>query len=313
MSSAPQPLRVAVIGGGIGGLFAALCIHHHCKDQPIKIDIYEQAAEFKEIGAGVGLAYNSAKLIHYVGLGDQLNSIAGFRCGVWIAFRRYDNGGEILTMPVDDTKTVRQAPVARSELLDLFRHAIEDRNAAGLHTNKKCLRVEDNGDTVTMHFGDSTTATADLVVACDGIHSHVRNQFIDDKPKYSGQIAYRAVVPTSEIEKDWPLSTYSAMWCAKNKHFLTFPISSNKSLNIVAFANAKGKDAEQTAESWTSVCDRKEVEDDYAAFEPTVQRLISRMPEKPGKWRINDREPLDRWHYFNGKVILLGDAAHASK
>ena len=313
MAASGERFRVAIIGGGIGGLFAALAIHHNCKDLPIEVHVYEQASEFKEIGAGVGLAVNSARMVHNVGLGDKLNSIAGYRSGFWIDFRRFDNGESIIAIPTDDTKKIRQAPCARSDLLDLFRHAIEERKAATLHTSKKFSSVEDNGDHVTIRFADSTSVTANVIVGCDGIHSNVRNQFIDDKPVYSGQIAYRATIPMTQIEDWWPYKTYSMMWCGKHKHFLTFPISCNRTLNIVAFANASGKDAEKVAESWVSTCDRKDVEEDYARFEPNVQKLISLMPEQPSKWRINDREPLDKWSYMGGKVVLLGDAAHASK
>lgn len=314
MAAASERFRVAIIGGGIGGLFAALAIHHNCKDLPVDIDVYEQASEFKEVGAGVGLAINSARMVHNIGLGDKLNAISGFRSGVWIDFRRFDNGESIISIPADDTKAVRQASCARTDLLELFRHAIEERKAAKLHTKKKFSRVEDNGDRhVTVYFADSTSVPANAVLACDGIHSSVRSQFVDDRPVYSGQIAYRATIPTAELEGWWPFGTYSIMWCGKHKHFLTYPISCNRTLNVVAFANASGKDAEMVAESWTSTCDRAEVEADYRLFEPTVQRLISLMPNQPSKWRINDREPLDRWSYMGGKVILLGDAAHASE
>lgn len=296
----------------------------------MEIDVYEQASEFKEIGAGVGLGINAARLVHKVGIGEELNKIAGKRDGIWITFRRFDNSEDIVTVPLDDKQTIRQAPVARSDILDLLRHTIEDRKAATLHTKKQCKRVEvcpstlpfpnppipdriqDHGDSVTIHFADSTTATANLVVACDGIHSNVRNQFVQDKPIYSGQIAYRATIPISQI-KDWNFPSYSVAWCAKHKHMLVFPITQNKVLNVVAFVTAGEDKVQDVVESWTSVCDRKDVEKDFEGFDAPVQQIISLMPEKPSKWRLNDREPLNQWSYFDGKVILLGDAAHASK
>ncbi|KAK8192689.1 hypothetical protein M8818_007861 [Zalaria obscura] len=305
-----QPLKIAIIGGGIGGLFATLCIRHHAQGRPVEIDVYEQASEFKEIGAGVGLGINAARLVHKVGIGEELNKIAGKRDGIWITFRRFDNSEDIVTVPLDDKQTIRQAPVARSDILDLLRHTIEDRKAATLHTKKQCKRVEDHGDSVTIHFADSTTATANLVVACDGIHSNVRNQFVQDKPIYSGQIAYRATIPISQI-KDWNFPSYSVAWCAKHKHMLVFPITQNKVLNVVAFVTAGEDKVQDVVESWTSVCDRKDVEKDFEGFDAPVQQIISLMPEKPSKWRLNDREPLNQWSYFDGKVILLGDAAHA--
>lgn len=138
------PFRIAIIGGGIGGLFCALCVHHHCAavNAKIQIDVYEQASQYKEIGAGVGIGINAARLIHKIGLGEKLNAIAGHRTGIWISFRRFDNSEEILTLPVDDSQAVRQAPCARTEFLDLLKDAVEERNAATLHTKKGCMRVE---------------------------------------------------------------------------------------------------------------------------------------------------------------------------
>lgn len=139
-----SPFKVAIVGGGIGGLFCALSIHHHCSSTGanVQIDVYEQASQYKEIGAGVGIGINAARLIHKLGIGDRLNSIAGHRSGVWITFRRYDNSDEIVTLPVNDNQTIRQAPCARTDFLDLLRETIEDRKAANLHTNKACRRVD---------------------------------------------------------------------------------------------------------------------------------------------------------------------------
>ena len=142
--STEEPFKIAVIGGGIGGLSCALFVHHHCKNigTNIKVDVYEQASQYKEIGAGVGLGINATRLIHKIGIGDKLNDIAGHRTGVWISFRRYDNSEEVVTIPVSDTQKVRQAPAARTDLLDLLRESVEEREAATLHVKKACQRVE---------------------------------------------------------------------------------------------------------------------------------------------------------------------------
>lgn len=134
-----KPFVIAVIGGGIGGLFAALSLNHHCAAYGnIEINVYEQAAQYKEIGAGIGIGVNAARLLHKLGLGEATNSIAGDRNGVWISFRRWDDGGDIVTVPVDDKKPIRQLPVHRSEFLDLLVNAVREREAAALYTNKRC-------------------------------------------------------------------------------------------------------------------------------------------------------------------------------
>jgi salicylate hydroxylase len=143
-----EPFRIAIVGGGIGGLFCALAVHHHCTNAGanIKIDVYEQASQYKEIGAGVGLGINAARLMHKLGIGDKLNDIAGHRTGVWISFRRFDNSEEVVTIPVNDTQKVRQAPAARTDLLDLLRESVEERGAATLHVKKACQRAEVSKD-----------------------------------------------------------------------------------------------------------------------------------------------------------------------
>ena len=143
-SKTAKPFKIAIIGGGIGGLFAALSLHHHCKTNNITIHVYEQTAQYSEIGAGVGIGVNAAKLLHRIGLGDAMNDIAGDRKGVWFSFRRYDNGADIVTVPSpsNDRQKIRQLPVHRAEFLQVLLNAVMEREAATLHTEKICTRVE---------------------------------------------------------------------------------------------------------------------------------------------------------------------------
>lgn len=139
-----EPFNIAIIGGGIGGLFAALSIHHHCKEDNTTIQVYEQASQYSEIGAGVGIGVNAAKLLNRIGVGDAANNIAGDRKGVWFSFRRYDNGAEIVTVPSpsNDQQKIRQLPVHRAEFLEVLLDAVKERKAATLHTKKICRKVE---------------------------------------------------------------------------------------------------------------------------------------------------------------------------
>ena len=310
-SKSSAPFRIAIVGGGLGGLITALCINHHVRDVPIEIDVYEQAAQYKEIGAGIGLGPNANVLFHKIGIGHQINSIAGTRSGIWITFRRFDTSEEVFTVkPVTESDTNRNTPCARSELLDVLVDNIRKRNAATLHTDKCCINLEDHGESVVLKFKDGSTAEANLVVACDGIHSNIRALFATDKPVYSGIIAYRGVIPVSTLPP-WPFPSYSVLWMAKGAHFLVFTISGNRSLNIVAFVTKAESQVEDLRESWTSTCPKAELEKDFEGFDEYVQQIIRQMPDPASKWKINYREPLDQWVHMNGKVAIVGDAAHS--
>lgn len=143
------PFRIAIIGGAIGGLSTALFLDNLLRATPshrVEIDVYEQASEYREIGAGVGIAINAAKLLHTVpGVGAAMNSIHGGRVpGSWFTFVRGDNGKEIVHIegPGNMTDEVRSCAMARNEFLDVLLGALRERKAARLHTKKKCVGVK---------------------------------------------------------------------------------------------------------------------------------------------------------------------------
>lgn len=306
--------RVAVVGGGIGGLFCVLAIQHHCSKAgfPVQIDVYEQAREYKEIGNGIGLGLNAARLIYKLGIGSQLREVSAERSGFWFSFRRYDNSEVLVSVALPDRPgEVREASCSRHDVLELLKRTVEERQAATLHTQKACVRAEEQGESVAVHFQDGSIAIADLVIGADGIHSVLRNQFSEDNPMNSGRVAYRAVVPIDSLG-DSSFTHGFDIWVAKDRHLITYPIThGGKYLNIGAFVT-KGKSAVAgVKESWTSRCDRKEVEEEFTDFDEPVRRIISAMGDRPGKWLLNDRNPLARWNFLSGRVVLLGDAAHA--
>lgn len=140
----PKDFTVAIIGGGIGGLSCALSLAHHCPG--IRIDVYEQAPEYTEIGAGVGIAVNAAKILHRLGVGKEANAISGERNNIHRTLRRWDNGEEIVTIGAEfEEGEVRQLSVHRAELLDIMYRAIKERAIATLHTNKRCVHIRVSG------------------------------------------------------------------------------------------------------------------------------------------------------------------------
>jgi salicylate hydroxylase len=131
--------KVAIIGGGIGGLTCALSLAQQCPG--IKIDVYEQSAQYTEIGAGVGIGVNAGKILHRLGLGSAANAISGERNKIHRSLRRWDNGGEIVTVEAFDKDEIKQLSVHRAELLNILFEAIRERGIATLHNNKRSVKV----------------------------------------------------------------------------------------------------------------------------------------------------------------------------
>jgi salicylate hydroxylase len=140
MSTPSKSLRIAIVGGGLGGLMAALCVHSFCGSTAVKIDVYEQASEYKEIGAGVSLGRNTLRVIKQIGLYEQTYAMAG-KTDSWLSARRYDTGEETVRIRADGDEP-SHLPVHRAEFLALLVQTIKERAAATLHPNKKCLTIE---------------------------------------------------------------------------------------------------------------------------------------------------------------------------
>ncbi|OIW23937.1 FAD/NAD(P)-binding domain-containing protein [Coniochaeta ligniaria NRRL 30616] len=314
--ASPSSFSVIIVGGGIGGLTMALSIAHHVPGLK-QITVYEQAPQYGEIGAGIGIGVNAGRILKRLGVYDAASAISGNRNGIHRQLRRWDTGEEIVTVrAMDETEDgVRQLSVHRAELLDVLLAKIKDTSCAQLVTNKRAVEVVDSSDDqATVHFADGSSASANLIVAADGIHSALRQQLakdIDTPVRYSGRIAYRGLLPLSAVADDWPYDSYAVSWLGRDKHFLAFPISRNKTLNVVAFVTKPEAELGDLRESWSSTAPRSDLEAAFAGWEPTVQRIIRAMGPNPSKWKLNDRDLLDQWVYMGGKVVLAGDAAHA--
>jgi salicylate hydroxylase len=298
-SAATGQLQIAIVGGGIGGLAAAAFLNR----AGLASTVYEQASELTEVGAGLVVAPNSVRLLRRIGVIDAFHATA-VRLEVGWEFRRWVNGDVLSAEQLDgacqrlygeDTYTAH-----RADLLDTLSTALPD---GQVRLGKRCESLSLRGETPVLRFADGTSATADIVIAADGIHSVVRHAVAgvaDATP--SGLCAFRALVPT-ELAPDFARRPAQTLWIGPGHHLVHYPISAGRFVNLVAFAPA-GADS---VESWSATATVEQFLAEFAGWDPRLVDLI-RAGGEPGRWALLDREPLGRWSY--GPVTLLGDAAH---
>ena len=287
-------LKVAVCGGGIGGLFAAKALIA----SGLRGDVYEQAPALGEVGAGVFLTPNSVRHLQRVGLGPAVETW-GARVGTASHYFR-DDGTPIAPVQVTDSSGWNATfGMHRADLVELLAKALP---GGVVHTGHRCAGFEQHGDTARLSFANGATAEADIVVAADGIHSELRPYvFPPSRPVFHGTVAYRGVVAHERVPH-WPTNAW-LMWLGKGKHFLTFPVRAGRLINYVGFVPAD----EEMKESWSAPGDPDVLRSEFAGWEARIGTLL-REVQKTFRWALYDREPLPGW--TKGRLTLLGDAAH---
>lgn len=231
--------RIAVIGGGLAGLsFANAALYNGLRN----VTVYEQAKEFREIGAGISLSENAFRCLDQYGLQEALLQVSNEHSAVNSAryarwFRHYKTG-ELLAISEFYGKPNRR--IHRAHLLDVLRGNLPHEM---LKTNKRLLTIEKNDNDekeYVLHFADGTNETADIVIGCDGIHSNVRKYLgIHDNPEYSGQVIYRGLLRPSSLPmetKDF-LDLHLTFFRGHRSYIAVYPIGQGENFlyNVGAF------------------------------------------------------------------------------
>ncbi len=289
-----SPPHIAIVGGGIGGLFAAIALIA----RGVPVLVYEQAPALGEVGAGVYITPNSVRHLERVGLGPAVEQW-GARVGPSSQYFR-DDGTPIAPVQVTDSAGWNAAfGMHRADLVGMLANALP---GGVVHTGHRCTGFTQDADTARLSFANGATAQADVVIAADGIHSELRpHVFPPSRPVFSGSVAYRGMVPADRAP-EWPAGRWE-MWLGPHKHFLTYPVRAGRLINYVGFVPA---DAEMK-ESWSAPGDPDELRREFAGWDPRIGALLRRV-DATFRSALYDREPLPTW--TRGRLSLLGDAAH---
>jgi salicylate hydroxylase len=287
-------LKVAIVGGGIGGLFAANALIAH----GIDVSVYEQASALGEVGAGVFVTPNAVRHLQRVGLGPAVERW-GARVGTGSHYLRHD-GTPIAPVQVTDASGWNAVfGMHRADFVDLLAAALP---ADVVHTGHRAVGFEQSAGAARLTFANGASAGADVVVAADGIHSVLQAHVVPpSKPVFHGKISYRGLVPHARIP-DWPMDRW-LMWAGPSKHFLVFPVRHGTMVNYVGFVPTD----EEMKESWSAPGDPLVLRDAFTGWDPRIGGLLAQV-DRTFRWALYDREPLHTWG--QGRLTLLGDAAH---
>jgi salicylate hydroxylase len=299
-------VRVAIVGGGIGGLAAALFL----RQAGVEATVYEQAAEQREVGAGIVVSPNMVRPLARLGLLGRLESFAVRLEAAW-EFRRWHDG-RVLSVQAMGEECLRlygaHCYVAhRADLMAMLRDALP---AGALRLDHRCVGVEQDGQSAELSFlnraGERIRIGADAVIAADGIHSTLKGAVLPEEAeaaRFSGLCAFRCLVPAGHAP-EMALRPVQTLWLGPGHHFVHYPISAGRFVNVVAMAPA----GDWRTESWTADGRVEDLAREFEGWDPRVQSLIASATQTK-RWALYDRTPLERW--TQGRIALLGDAAHA--
>jgi 3-hydroxybenzoate 6-monooxygenase len=291
---------VLIVGGGIGGLAAALALAR----QGIPSQVVEQAATFKEIGAGIQLGPNVFRMFERLGLIDPISALAVFPEN--LVMLDSITGEEVTRIPLGDAFRNKfhypYALIHRADLHNVLLEHCRKSNLIQLDAAQKIVDIDESNSGIMAKAVSGKAYRGAALIGADGLWSTIREFIVGDgKPKPAGHITYRAVLPTAEVPDQYRWRNMT-IWAGEKVHFVLYPLRTGELYNLVAVFHSN-----RYEEGWDSYGDPAELHERFAQTCAPVRALLAKI-ESWRMWVLCDRPPIKDWS--RGRITLLGDAAH---
>lgn len=291
--------QVIVVGGGIGGLAAALALVR----QGFQVLVLEQAPEIGEIGAGIQLGPNAFHAFDALGIGDKARSRAVFTD--YMVMHDAVDGSQIGKILTDEHFRQRFGnPYAVIHRVDVHLSLLEGAQETGrveFKTDTRIQRVEQDENGVSVYDQHGNVYQGVAVIGADGVKSVVRETYVNDPAKVTGHVVYRAVVEKEDFPEALRWNAAS-LWAGPNCHLVHYPLRGGEQYNVVVTFHSREQEEWGVTEG-----SKEEVESYFQGICPMARQLIE-LPKSWKRWATADRDPVAQWSF--GRATLLGDAAH---
>lgn len=296
-------LGIGIVGGGIGGMTAALALLRRGFD----VTVFEQAPELQELGAGLQISSNGVRVLFALGLEEELRKICFIPAGKEVRLWNTGDTWKLFDLGVVSVERYGfpYITVHRNDLHQLLIKAVRALSPDAIRLGHKFTSVEQDDAGATLHFEDQPSQRLDLVIGADGVHSQMRAQLFGSGPaQFTGIVAWRGVIPMDRLPAELarPIGTN---WIGPGGHVIHYPIRGGELMNFTSVVERH----DLQIESWALSGSNAEYHDDYPGWHPDVHAYIEAIPQ-PFKWALIARPPMQSW--VSGRVALLGDACHPS-
>lgn len=294
--------HVLIAGAGMGGATAAIAI----QQAGYRVSLFEKAPQLNEIGAGVTIDESGTRALEYLGIAETLRAAADIPPSGG-GGRHYATDESLGVGPPVDRPPGKTwfHQIHRADFQKMLIDAVLAADSAALHLGHGLSGFEQDADGVTAHFANGASVRGDILIGADGVRSTVRAAlFGAENPRFTGQVAYRCLIPTERVEQ-YLGGRWTSVYIGPRRTFVRYAIRGRTLINCAAFV----KTDSWQEEGWSIPATPEELEEHFHDWHENIRGLIRNAPrDNLFKWALFDRDPIEQWTV--GRVTLLGDAAH---